>query len=154
MIFLVVPAILLLDQCSKFFISRKIALSQSVPLIKGILYLTLVHNRGAAFGVLKGQVPFFILASFVAVILIVLNFRKERRFIYTLSLGLILAGAIGNLIDRLCFGYVIDFIDLRVWPVFNVADSSITVGAVLLAWNILVPKQVVTKSPSHQVTKS
>ena len=137
MIFIVVLLILCLDQASKSLIVGNLSLGQSIPLIKGIFNLTVVHNRGAAFGILKNQIPFFILTSVFAVILAFISIRKNKPYIYNFSLGLILAGALGNLIDRLFLGYVVDFIDFHVWPVFNVADSAITVGAVLLGWSIL-----------------
>jgi signal peptidase II len=142
MIFIIVLIILSLDQLSKFFISKNLTLGQSIPVIKGILHLTLVHNKGAAFGILKNQVPLFIFTALFAIFLIYLNLRNNKhRRLYSISLSLILAGAIGNLIDRLFFGYVIDFLDFRVWPVFNVADSAITIGAILLGWSILKPEK-------------
>ena len=138
MIFIIVSVIFSLDQLTKLIISRNFFYNEFVPVIKGVFYLTLVHNRGAAFGILKNQVPFFILTSLFAVFLIYLNLKKNKdKKIYRISLGLILAGALGNLIDRLFLGYVIDFLDFRIWPVFNVADSAITVGAILLGWAIL-----------------
>lgn len=148
MIFIIVLTILSLDQFTKYLISRNLSLSQSVALIKGILHLTLVHNRGAAFGMLKNQTPLFIFTSIFAVILIYFSLKgrsQKKVSIYTLSLSLILAGAVGNLIDRVFFGYVIDFLDLRIWPVFNVADSAITIGAVLLGWSLLKPKAIKQK---------
>ena len=152
MVFIILPAIVLLDQLTKFVITHKIALNQSVPVLKGIFYFTLVHNRGAAFGIFNNQVPFFILTSICAIILIILNFKKDKRALYNISLSLILAGAAGNLIDRVFLGYVVDFLDFRIWPVFNVADSSITIGAILLAWNILFPEKEGLQSHKSQVT--
>lgn len=138
MVFILALLILSLDQLTKFLIVKNLYLHQSLPLVRNIFHLTLVHNRGAAFGLFKGQVFLFILTSAAAVILIVRDLIKHKRFsIYSLSLALILAGAIGNLIDRLFLGYVIDFLDFRVWPVFNIADSAITAGAVLLGWGII-----------------
>ncbi len=140
MIFIIVLSVLSLDQLSKFLIAKNLFLHQSVPVISGIFHITLVRNRGAAFRMLKNQIYLFILTSIAAIILIFLNLKEQRgkRFdIYSLSLSLILAGALGNLIDRLRFGCVIDFLDFRIWPVFNVADSAITIGAVLLGWSIL-----------------
>jgi signal peptidase II len=145
MIFIIALLILLLDQFTKFIILKNLVLNQSLPLISGVLHLTLVHNRGAAFGILKNQAPLFIFVSIFAVALIYSALRKgkyKKFSFYSLSLALILAGAMGNLIDRLRFGYVIDFLDLRVWPVFNVADSAITVGAIILGWIILFERQV------------
>jgi len=137
MIFIAALIILCLDQASKFIVVRNLSLNQSLPVIKNIFHLTLVHNRGAAFGVFKNQVSWFILTSIFAIVLIFLNFKKPRHTLYNFSLGLILAGAAGNLIDRLFLGYVVDFLDFRIWPVFNIADSSITIGAILLGYSIL-----------------
>jgi len=153
MIFSIVILILSLDQLTKFLVTKKLLLNQSLPIIRGIVHFTLIHNRGAAFGLLKNQVYLFILTSIFAIILIYLGLKNtkhkklsvypapaRRSGIYTLSLSLILAGALGNLVDRLCLGYVIDFLDLRIWPVFNIADSAITIGAILLGWSILFKK--------------
>jgi len=140
MIFIIALCILCTDQLTKLLASQNLLLNQSRPLIKGIFHLTLIHNRGAAFGILKNQVQLFIFLSILAVILIYPALRnnkyKEYPF-YNISLALVLAGALGNLIDRLRLGYVIDFLDFRIWPVFNVADSAITIGAILLAWSML-----------------
>jgi len=141
----IIPALVLLvlflDQFSKFLSNSKLSLHQSVPVIKGIFYLSLVHNRGAAFGMFKNQTFVFIATALFAIVLIYFSLKKNKRIsLYSLSLGLILAGAVGNLIDRLRFGYVIDFLDFRVWPVFNIADSAITVGAILLGWTMLFRK--------------
>ena len=138
---LIIPVliILALDQLSKFIVIKNLNANQSIPIIKGLLYVTFVRNCGAAFGILKNQLPLFIFTALFAIVLIflVISKKKERPLILNISLGLILAGAIGNLIDRLFLGYVVDFIDFRIWPVFNVADSAITIGAVLLGWSIL-----------------
>ena len=144
MIFIIALVILFLDQLSKFILSGKLSLHQSVPVIKNIFHLTLVHNYGAAFGLLKNQTLLFIGTSLVVIILISVDSAKNRRneiSLYTFSLGCILAGAIGNLIDRIRFGYVVDFLDFRVWPVFNIADSAITIGACLLGYSILRKKE-------------
>jgi len=144
MIFVIVSAILILDQASKYIVAKNLTLGESIPLVGSVLQLTLVHNRGAAFGILKNQTYLFIFTSILAVILIYLSLKEhsQKNFsIYKLALSLIAAGAVGNLIDRVFFGYVIDFIDLRVWPVFNVAGSAITIGAALLGFSILKSKK-------------
>jgi len=140
------PAILVLflDQLSKHLAAKNLILNRSVPIIKGIFHLTLIHNRGAAFGILKNQAPLFIFISLFAIILIYFNLKKSRNkenIVFNISLALILGGALGNLIDRLFLGYVIDFLDFRIWPVFIVADSAITIGAILLGWSMLVQKE-------------
>jgi len=143
MIFIIIFSILFLDQFSKTLATKNLLLHRSLPLIKGIFHLTLIHNRGAAFGVLKNQAQLFILVSLFAIILIFWNLKKNRykkHSLSNISLSFILAGALGNLIDRLTLGYVIDFLDFRIWPVFNIADSAITVGAVLLGISILTNK--------------
>ena len=140
MALIIVSVIFLFDQISKILATKILLLNQPVTIIKGILNFTLVHNRGAAFGMLKNQLPLFIITSAGAITLIYISLkgnRQARLTLYSFALSLILAGALGNLVDRLFFGYVIDFIDFRVWPVFNLADSAITVGAVLLGYAIL-----------------
>jgi signal peptidase II len=142
MIFIIVVVVFLSDQFTKFFITQNLLLSQSVPITKGVLYFTVVHNRGAAFGILKNQVPLFILTAVISIVLIYLNLKRNKKkelSFYNFSLSLILAGALGNLADRIRLGYVIDFIDLRIWPVFNLADAAITIGAILLGYSILRP---------------
>ena len=137
MVVLIVLTVLSLDQLSKAIISKGLSLNQSVPIIKGVFHLTLVHNRGAAFGILKNQAFLFIFASVFAIILLIFSLKNNRhKKLFSVALSLILAGALGNLIDRVFFGHVIDFLDFRVWPVFNVADSAITIGAILLGWCI------------------
>ncbi|HTZ11923.1 MAG TPA: signal peptidase II [Candidatus Margulisiibacteriota bacterium] len=138
MVFIAASITFALDQLTKYFINNRFSLHESLPIIKGVFHLTLVHNRGAAFGLLQNQIPFLILTSIFAIYLIYSNLKAGKHGkIYSLALGLILAGAAGNLIDRIFLGYVIDFLDFRIWPVFNLADSAITVGAGLLGYSII-----------------
>lgn len=143
-----VLAILAIDQYSKYLISTRVAVGQSVPLIKNILHITFINNTGAAFGLFKNSTQMFIVISIIAIIFIlstIIAAIKKRGFLsnYLLHIGLILilSGSIGNLIDRLRFGYVIDFIDVRIWPVFNIADTSITIGAFLLTLSFISEQQ-------------
>lgn len=146
MIFIIVLCVLSLDRLSKLLAAKKLLLHQSLPVIKGFFHLTLVHNRGAAFGILKNQTFFFILTAVSAIILISLKLGKHKAVsLCSIALGLILSGALGNLIDRLFFGYVIDFLDFRIWPVFNIADTSITIGAILIGWHTLLSKDKCTR---------
>lgn len=143
MIFIIVAGVILLDQITKFFALRFLQLNTPIPLVENILNLTLVHNRGAAFGIFQKQLLLFVLISFFAIGLILYNLKnKTNSFILKLSLSLILGGCIGNLIDRLRFGFVVDFLDLRVWPVFNIADSVIVIGALFLTWELCFKKNV------------
>lgn len=143
MIFIIISIVILLDQATKFLAVRFLQLNTPVPLIKNFLNLTLVHNRGAAFGLFQNQLFLFVFVSLFAIGLILCNLKnKTNSIILKVSLSLILGGAIGNLIDRLRYGFVIDFLDLRVWPVFNIADSVITIAAVVLSWELLFNKNV------------
>jgi len=139
------------DQITKMFIFHSLDLFGSVAVIPGFFNLVHVHNRGAIFGFLSHSDSSLIfilltLASFFAMSLVVYYFFKtpltEKPLL--VSLSLILAGALGNLIDRVLRGYVIDFLDVYVkkwhWPSFNLADSCITVGALLLVYIFLFTK--------------
>lgn len=145
--------ILAVDQYSKSLVHRYLSVGDSIPVAKNILHITFVTNTGAAFGLLKDSTSIFITISLIAVIWIagvILRAVKKGRFLYnrTFDSGLILiiAGALGNLIDRLRFGYVIDFIDVRIWPVFNIADASISSGTFLLILSFIFHTG---KSPSR-----
>jgi signal peptidase II len=132
--YLIALSIVVLDQLTKFLIKNNLQLSDSIPLIKNVFHLTYVTNTGSAFGLFKGMNLVFILFS-IAVILAIFYYlrqikKKEKLVIY--SIGLLLGGTIGNLIDRIAYGAVIDFLDFRVWPVFNIADSAVTISIVLL----------------------
>lgn len=136
----VIVAVYLLDQASKFLTLASLQEGQSIPLIRGIFHITLVRNTGAAFGVLKSQPYLFVIIAFLAIFFIAYLLIKKPAFLRLpdrFALSLILAGTLGNLTDRLRFGHVIDFLDLRIWPVFNIADSAITVGAVILGLSML-----------------
>jgi len=127
------------DQLTKALLVASFARGESLPLLPPILHLTYVQNTGAAFGLFKGQQPLFVILSCLVIGVIIWELRTKRAHdAATLwGCGLALGGAVGNLIDRLRLGYVIDFIDLRVWPVFNLGDSAITIGVALLIWQSL-----------------
>jgi len=126
--------VVLLDQLTKFLIKQNLQLTQSIPIMKNILHLTYVTNNGSAFGLFKGFNLIFVIFSVIAVFVVsyFINRVKENEKALQFAVGLLLGGTIGNLIDRLIFGHVIDFIDLRIWPVFNVADSAVTISIILL----------------------
>lgn len=127
-----------LIELQNFFVGL-LEYGESLPIINNILHMTLVHNTGIAFGFFKDQGVVFIIVPIIAIILLIFNIYYYRQtdgalsLSYIIAFSLILGGAFGNLIDRVAYGYVIDFIDFRVWPVFNVADSAITIGAVIIA---------------------
>ncbi|MBS3096789.1 signal peptidase II [Candidatus Woesearchaeota archaeon] len=127
--------IVILDQLTKYIIKHNFRLNESIPIIKNILHLTYITNTGSAFGLFKGLNWFFILFSIIVVIAIFYYLKKavkNNEKLTQFAVGLLLGGTIGNLIDRIAYGYVIDFIDFRIWPVFNVADSAVTISVVLL----------------------
>lgn len=140
-ILLISFVVLLIDRISKGLIIGKLIYGQSIPLVRDCFHFTLVYNKGAAFGILQNATLFFIFISILSIglILFFILFRPQKieSFGLKISLALILGGAVGNLIDRIRFGYVIDFLDFRIWPVFNLADSAITVGMIILAIQIL-----------------
>jgi signal peptidase II len=123
---------------------------RSIPVLGPYIRFTYVENRGAAFGLLQEQTSFFILVGLTVIGVILYSLRQMSRpsLILTLSLGLQLGGAIGNLIDRIRFGYVVDFMDLSVWPVFNVADSAIVCGVIGLAYTLAFPPKAAA-APSN-----
>ena len=133
-IFSIALIIVFLDQITKFLVRQNFKLNESIPVIKNALHLTYVTNTGSAFGLFKGINLFFILLSIFVVIMIFHYLRKiaESEKLLQFSVGLLLGGAIGNLIDRILYGAVTDFLDFRIWPVFNVADSAVTIGIILL----------------------
>lgn len=131
------------DQVSKLHIMQTMRLHESIPIVPNLFSLTYIRNPGAAFGLLAGssnafRMVFFGLTSIFALVLLgtILFRMPERDWLGRLSVAGILGGAVGNLIDRLKYGEVIDFLDVYVenyhWPAFNVADSAITVGVIFL----------------------
>ena len=137
---------LIVDQAVKLYIDRNMLLFQSIPVIDNFFNITYVRNRGAAFSFLSDaswRLPFFMAVSFVAAVVILIAFHKLRddQRLAQVSLAMIFSGAIGNLIDRVRLGEVIDFLDVHWyrhhWPAFNVADSLICVGVFLLALDML-----------------
>lgn len=126
-------AVLAADQLSKWWITANLNVGESRSLIDKFLYLTYVQNQGAAFGILQGRSWFFLVCALVVVVGIIVYITKYKvNTLIRIYLGLIVGGAIGNFIDRWLHSYVIDFFDLRWWPVFNIADIAIICGGILL----------------------
>jgi len=130
LIFSIIAIVVFLDQLTKYFIKTA---KPSFPIIKNIFHITYATNTGAGFGILKNGTWFIILISFILLALFIYYYKKlpKQKYVQT-NIALIIGGVIGNLIDRLSYGYVIDFLDFRIWPIFNIADSAITIGAILL----------------------
>jgi signal peptidase II len=151
--------ILLMDRWTKTLVVQKLALYQRVEVIRGFFSLTHVRNTGGAFGIFGGEKRgfgslLFVIISLIAIGAIIYLFMKIREGEKTLALSfsLILSGAIGNLIDRLHYGEVIDFLDFHIaayhWPAFNVADSAICIGIGLVALELLIRDKKRLKSSS------
>jgi signal peptidase II len=148
---------ILIDQITKIAVDRSMQLFDSIPIVEHFFHLTYVRNRGAAFSFLSNaswRLPFFISVSIIAAIVILVAFQKMRddqKLAHT-SLALIFSGAVGNLIDRVRLGEVIDFLDAHWyrhhWPAFNVADSLICVGVFLLAIDMLLEEKRLKKEVS------
>jgi signal peptidase II len=114
-------------------------LGDSIPVLEDFFHITYVKNPGAAFGILQHQTGLFIAIAILVVLAVVYYYPRLPagcRWL-RIGLGLQLGGALGNLLDRMRFGYVIDFFDFRIWPVFNIADMAIVIGVGLLLWEIL-----------------
>jgi signal peptidase II len=139
---IVAAVVITLDQLSKLWVRDHFALWESLPII-GRLSLTYHINPGAAFGLLDNQTELLIIMGIASLFIILLFLRYLSRLttLSLVSIGLIWGGAVGNLIDRIRFGYVTDFIDFRLWgdfhwPTFNIADAAITVGVVTLIYHV------------------
>ncbi|MBW1715608.1 MAG: signal peptidase II [Deltaproteobacteria bacterium] len=149
----IVPALIvvLLDQISKWWLANYLEPHQILSVIPGFFDLVLVHNSGMAFGILgrsgPGAALCLLLGAIIAAIVVIFFFfywtKKNQKWL-TVGLALILGGAVGNLVDRVRFGYVIDFLDFSVkdyhWPAFNLADSAVTIGTLWLLLNLILGK--------------
>ena len=149
--------IVLLDQITKAAIGEKFFIHESHTVINGLFNFVYVMNPGAAFGFLAGASEtfrrFFFIGITVAVILLIIYYMvksKSQNTLYVISLTLIFAGAVGNLIDRIRYGAVVDFLDFYIhtwhWPAFNVADSAISLGAKLMFWGMIIQRKKETAS--------
>ena len=146
-----VAAILTLDQATKFIVDQTIPLHHSIPVIDDLFSLTYIRNTGAAFGMLAGsaahfRIPFLVLFSVLAIGFIIVMVRRlpDGEIGLITALAFILGGAIGNLIDRIAYGEVIDFLDFYWsryhWPAFNLADSFITIGVLITVFYLIRAK--------------
>jgi signal peptidase II len=128
-----------IDQYTKAWVRNNLVLHESwdpIPWLSRIVTFTYARNTGAAFGLFPSMSIIFVFAALIVVLAIIIYYRRlaETSWFLQVTFGLQMGGAIGNLIDRLTRGYVTDFINFRIWPVFNVADASIVVGTALLAY--------------------
>lgn len=123
-----------LDRISKYFVVKNLDYNETVHIFKDLLKFEKVENRGGIFGIFPEGRYFFIIISFIALMLLLYFFIKiePKTLFIAFNISLIISGILGNLIDRLKYGYVIDFISVKNFPVFNLSDSYITIGIVLM----------------------
>jgi signal peptidase II len=167
LVYSLVVIIILLDQLTKVIVKTSMALYDSIPVIGNFLRLTFIENAGMAFGIqIQNRILFTLLSVFATLIVSVYLIRlTQARFFFRFALALILGGAAGNLIDRLIYGRVVDFIDVEFfdftipkfdfwfvhfprygltrWPIFNIADSAVTCGLILLTLLLIFQKDPV-----------
>ncbi|MDD2201515.1 MAG: signal peptidase II [Firmicutes bacterium] len=138
-LFLTSAWVVLVDQITKTIVTRQISPWDEVECLGGLLRITHVYNPGAAFGILQNKQILSILAAIIAAVLILFFYPRIPKHQWSMRLGMALSlgGALGNLVDRVKVGSVIDFIDIGFLPVFNVADSAIVVGVALLLWGFM-----------------
>ena len=131
--------LILADQAIKFLVVSLMELGESIPVFAGIFHITDIENPGAAFGLFANQRLIFIVAGVLVIAAACLMYRRlmSEKAIIRWGVALLLGGAVGNLIDRLRIGGVIDFLDFRIWPVFNIADIGICVGVALLMYALI-----------------
>jgi len=128
-----------LDQLVKYLVATHLAVGQSLPLVGHALRLTYVRNTGAAFSLFVGFSPYLALVGLIVAVTVVWLHHRTAPSNYLLQIGLalVLGGSCGNLLDRLCRSYVIDYLDLSIWPVFNLADVMINAGVLVLAYQLI-----------------
>ena len=138
MYYVIAVVMIVIDQWTKYLVIENMTIGESIPIIDNIFYLTSHRNPGAAWGILQGQMWFFYMITLIVVGIIIYyieHYAKTNRLL-GISLGLVLGGAIGNLIDRVRFQEVVDFVDVYIfsydYPIFNVADSSLVIGVILI----------------------
>lgn len=138
-ILLLILTVVIFDQFSKFYIQSHLSLGMSIPVIADIFHITYILNPGAAFGILEHQTMIFVAIAIGMVVAVLYFYPRIPRGHYPLRLGigLMVGGALGNVIDRVKTGYVIDFFDFRIWPVFNVADIAIVTGVGLIVYSLI-----------------
>ncbi|KHF38098.1 signal peptidase II [Halalkalibacter okhensis] len=136
--YLIALIVILIDQITKWIVDSQMAIGERITIIEQLLYFTSHRNKGAAFGILQGQMWFFYIITTVVIIGIIYYMQKEAKNsrLFGLSLALVLGGAVGNFIDRLFRGEVVDFVDTYIlgynFAIFNVADAALCIGVGLL----------------------
>jgi signal peptidase II len=135
--------VLFVDQVSKALALSLLPFFSPRPFLGNIIFLTLTRNKGAAFGMFPAASVLLLILS-TSVVLGIFYFSKKigkLPVLYQIAIAMVIGGASGNLLDRLTYGVVVDFIDFRIWPVFNFGDSAIVIGGILLGFLLLFSRQ-------------
>lgn len=138
-ILLLALVVVIMDQLSKFYIQTHMVLGMSVPVLEDVFHITYILNPGAAFGLFEHQTAFFVMIAAGMVIATLYFYPKipKQYKLLRFGMGLMVGGALGNVIDRIKTGYVVDFFDFRIWPIFNIADAGIVCGVGCIIFTIL-----------------
>ncbi len=133
MFYIIIMLLITLDQAIKFLVNNSLSYGQSIPVIRNIFHFTYVRNSGAGFGILQGYKELLIIVNIIIISILLIYRHKTGSDRYLdIAMALIIGGAIGNIIDRIRFSFVIDYLDFRIWPVFNLADSAVVIGVGIL----------------------
>jgi signal peptidase II len=150
MFFLMIIVTFLLDQASKAVVQLWMYQGESIPVVPHFFHLTYILNPGAAFGLMAYQTPLLVAVTVILLVGVAVGYRRicAGGPLLRYGLSLVVGGALGNLVDRLRYGHVVDFLDFRVWPVFNLADMAIVIGACLLTLELI--KEGKKKEPENE----
>ncbi|WP_184403593.1 signal peptidase II [Geomicrobium halophilum] len=154
--YLLALVIIIIDQFTKWLVATGMELGESIPVIEDVLHITSHRNAGAAFGMLQGQMWLFFIVTAVAVVAVLyfIHTLGKSSLWYGIPLGILLGGTIGNFIDRLLQGEVIDFIDVYIgtysFPIFNIADSALTVGIIILIVKMFMDERKEKKEQTNE----
>ncbi|UCD57442.1 MAG: signal peptidase II [Candidatus Hydrogenedentota bacterium] len=145
--------ITLIDQVTKWIVISHLHLHESVPVVPGIFSVTRVHNSGIAFGLFPGLPDVFMVITLISMLFVIYFYltSESRGTLLTLGCAFILGGAMGNLLDRFRFGYVVDFVNFSFWPAFNVADASVSIGVALLLTSFFRGRRGMSEDASDSV---
>ncbi len=138
--YIVIAAIIIADQIVKNAVASNMELNESIPVIADVFHITYIHNTGAAFSLMEGLRILLILLPLLVILAALIYMFKKRKSAHPmllLSLAFIAGGGLGNVVDRVFFGYVVDYFDFRVFPIFNIADIFVCVGCALLVIYVL-----------------
>ena len=135
--------VVMVDQATKLWIQSRMGYGDSIPVIREVFHITYILNAGAAFGILENKTWFFVVVALLLIAGVAYIFPRlpAGKPLLKLGAGLLTGGAVGNLIDRVRIGYVIDFFDFRIWPIFNIADICIVCGVACLVYVLLTTRE-------------